>query len=182
MKSLLVDALRRKDEGQESDGLSDSGSFATPHADLAANAADEADNSGVSDDLELMATGAFIVANDEGLKKIDASDVENSETVAGQTTRLIMGEAIQPAQDSLPSMPPIARHAPLASLLLALLAAATWLGIQELELQQERSLLGSSTAALRAETEVGENGIAATAPRFRYLGLDGQPLGDEAWQ
>ena len=190
MKSLLVDALRQKDEGQDSDSLSDSGSFATQRADLAANAVDEADNSEVSGDLELMATGAFIVANDEGLKKLDSADdevdgtkdVEFSETVAGETTRLIMGEAVLPAQDSLPSMPPIARHAPLACVVLALLAALTWLGVQQLELQQERSRLGSSTLALRAETAIGENGIAATAPRFRYLGLDGQPLEDEAWQ
>ena len=56
MKSLLVDALRQKDEGQDSDSLSDSGSFATQRADLAANAVDGADNSEVSGDLELMAT------------------------------------------------------------------------------------------------------------------------------
>ncbi len=190
MKSLLVDALRQKEEGQEGDSLSDSGSFATPRADLAANAVDEAGAAEAPGDLELMATGAFIVANDEELKKLDSADddvsettdVEFSETVAGETTRLIMGEAVLPARDSLPSMPPIARHAPVVCLALALLAAATWLGIQQLELQQERSQLGSSTAALRAEVAVSENGISATAPRFRYLGLDGQPLDEEAWQ
>ena len=191
MKSLLVDALRQKDEGQEGEGLSDSGSFATPRADLAANVADEASASEAASDLELMATGAFIVANDEELQKLDSADgeevdgttdVEFSETIAGETTRLIMGEAVVPARDSLPSMPPVARHAPLVCIALALLAAITWLGIQQLELQQERSQLGSSTAALRAEVAVDENGIAATAPRFRYLGLDGQPLDEEAWQ
>ena len=191
MKSLLVDALRQKDEGQEGESLSDSGSFATPRADIAATATDEADTPEASGDLELMATGTFVVANDEGLKQLEntdddavdeTADVEFSATVAGETTRLIMGEAVLPARNSLPSMPPIARHAPAVCLGLAVLAALTWLGIQQLELQHERSQLGSSTAALRAEAGVGENGIAATAPRFRYLGLDGQPLEDEAWQ
>ena len=191
MKSLLVEALRQKDEGQEGDSLSDSGSFATPRADLAATAADEASTSEAAGDLELMATGAFLVANDEELKKLGGADgeevdgttdVEFSGTIAGETTRLIMGEAVLPAQDSLPSMPPVARHVPLVCVALALLAAITWLGIQQLELQQERSLLGSSTAALRAQVPAGQDGIAATAPRFRYLGLDGQPLEDEAWQ
>ena len=191
MKSLLVDALRQKDEGRDGDSLSDSGSFATPNADVAATAADEADISKASDDLELMATGAFVVANDEGPKDLDVADaddaddtadVEFSATVAGETTRLIMGECVVPARDSLPSMPPIARYAPLACLAFALLAALMWFGIQQLELQAERSQIGSSTAALRTETLVGENGIAATAPRFRYLGADGQPLDDEAWQ
>ncbi len=191
MKSLLVDALRQKEEGQEGNSLSDSGSFATPRADLAANVVDDGDTSEASGDLELMATGACIVANDAGLKKLDSADggevdetadVEFSETVAGETTRVIMGECVLPAKDSLPSMPPIARHAPIVCVVFALVAALTWLGVQQLELQQERSQLGSSTAALRAETLAGENGITATAPRFRYLDADGQPLEEEAWQ
>ena len=191
MKSLLVDALREKDKGQEGEGLSDSGSFATPRADLAATSADEAGDATSSDDLELAATSAFIVANDEKLQEHDAgegvsvdetTDVALSEAIAGETTRFIAGEAVVPARDSLPSMPPVARHAPLACLVLALLSALTWFGIQELELQQERSLLGSSTSALRVNAIDNQGGIEATSPRFRYLDLNGQPLDDEASQ
>ena len=190
MKSLLVDALRQKEKGQDGEGLSDSGSFATPRADLAATSADEADTSQVSDDLELMATGALVVANDEGQSKPDIAeddadgntDVEFSATIAGTTTCVVTDDYILPARDSLPSMPPVARYAPMACAALALLAALAWFGIQQLELQQERSQLGSATSALRADTLAGEGGLTATAPRFRYLGLDGQPLDDEVWQ
>lgn len=191
MKSLLVDALRQKDDTREEEGLSDSGSFATPRADLAAAPADEAGSPEAADDLELAATGAFIVANDEELLEQDADenvridateDAELSETIAGETTRLMMGDAVVPARDSLPSMPPVARYAPLACAVLALLAAVAWFGIQQLELQQERSQLGGTANALRSGTLAGESGIVATAPRFRYLDVDGQPLDDEAWQ
>ena len=191
MKSLLVDVLRQKDDGQDDEGLSDSGSFATPRADIAASSAGRVAESEESGDLELMATGAFIVANDEQPPKPDAdesaqtddaADAGLSRTIAGETTRVVTGDAVVPAQDSLPSMPPIARHAPLVSAALALLAALTWFGVQQLELQQERSQFGSSTSALRLDPLADENGIAGTAPRFRYLGADGQPLDDETWQ
>ena len=190
MKSLLVDALRQKDEeGRDGNSVSDSGSFATPRADLAANAPGETNDSEGPGDLELMATGTFVVANDEEQDRPDpaadddgAADVEFSATIAGQTTCLITDDHVIPARDSLPSMPHIARHAPLACVALALVAALAWLGIQQLELQQERSRLGAATSGLRADVPANDNGIAATAPRFRYLDLDGQPLDDEAWQ
>ena len=172
MKSLLVDALRQKDEGQESEGLSDSGSFATPRA-----------------DLEMAATGAFIVPNDEKQQEAvasggvrEATDVALSVTIEGETTRVIVGDAIVPVHDSLPSMPTVARYTPLACVILALLSALTWFGVQQLELQQERSQLAAGTSALRINATADEDGIGTTASRFRYLDHDGQPLDDEAWQ
>ena len=192
MKSLLVDALRQKDEDRDGDSLSDSGSFATPHADRAASSVHEAETPDGPDDLELLATGAFIVANDEEPEKSgvaeddhfgsDVTKVEPTETIAAESAPLALGEAFVPAHDSLPSMPPVARYVPAVCVAIALFAALTWFGFLQLELQEGRSLLGSSTSALRSQTVVSENGIAATAPRFRYLGLDGQPLDDEAWQ
>lgn len=199
MKSLLVDALRQKDQGQEGEGLSDSGSFATSRADLAATTVEEPRSSEAAGDLELMATGAFIVANDEGLRKASAAeadiasgleadilgdddDVQFSETIAAETTRLIVDEAIAPVRDSLTPMPRVARFVPIVCVALAAFAALAWFGILQLELQEERSPLGSSASVLRSQTMASENGITATAPRFRYLGLDGQPLDDEVWQ
>ncbi|MDJ0709950.1 MAG: hypothetical protein QNJ14_06160 [Woeseiaceae bacterium] len=189
MKSLLVDALRQKDDNKDSESLSDSGSFTTSHADPAATSADESDMSGASGDLELMATGAFIVANDDVLQKVGGADglehvpdAELAAAIAGATTRMISGETVIPTRESLPSMPPIARYTPVACAGLALLAAAAWFGIQQLELQQNRSQLSSRVNLVRADSIVGDSGIVGTTRRFRYLGPDGQPLDDEAWQ
>lgn len=185
MKSLLVDVLRQKDDDRDEEGLSDSGSYATSRADAVATGA------GDSDDLELMATGAFVVANDDRPPETDASEGTNaddaaavglSRTIVGETTRVITADAVVPAHDSLPSMPPVARHTPMACAVLALLAALTWFGFQQLELHQEQPRLAGSTNVLHADSPAGESGIPGTAPRFRYLGIDGQPLDDEAWQ
>ena len=191
MKGLLVDVLRQKDDDRESEGLSDSGSYATPRADVAAAIANEAGKPEASGDLELMATGVFVVANDEQSPKPDVSETADagdpldgglSRTIVGDTTRVITGAAVVPADDSLPSMPLVARYAPPACAALALLAALTWFGFQQLELHQERSPIVGSTSSLRVDTLPGESGITGTAPRFRYLGVDGRPLDEEIWQ
>ncbi|MDJ0749194.1 MAG: hypothetical protein QNJ11_06900 [Woeseiaceae bacterium] len=191
MKSLLVDVLRQKDDNRDDEGLSDSGSYATSRADVAATGSGEAGESGVPGDLELMATGAFIVANDERPPKPGSSaetDTDNptfvglTRTMLSDSTRVITPDAVVEAQDSLPSMPPVARYTPLVCVALAVLAALTWFGFQQLELQQEQPRLAGSANVLGVDPLAGESGIVGTVPRFRYLGVDGQPLDEEAWQ
>jgi len=187
MKSLLVDALRQKDGKQESESLSDSGSFATPNADAAATAGQDVPVSDViaeDEELELMATGRLIVANDAD-DELDQGnepvDVEFSDTLT-TTDHLKLGETVIPTHDSLPSMPPVARYAPLVCGGLAVVSAVAWFAVQQFELIQQRSALGGSAEVLQADRATSQTTAETKQARFRYLGVDGQPLEDETSQ
>ncbi len=189
MKSLLVEALRQKDKQQDSDGISDSGSFSTPHADLVTSSEEVAEDPAervevpeTTDDgeLELMATGSIVVANDDAETDAESEESEFSATLAAATTRLAVGVDIPDPRASLPAMPPLARFAPLFSLGLAAASALGWFLLQRLELRDDvlGAYVGMPDRAAVAESEA----LATTTPRFRYLDLDGRPLDDEVPQ
>lgn len=186
MKSLLVEALRQKDKKQDDDGISDSGSFATSHADLVTGSEEvvtdpgdqvaetEAEGDG---ELELMATGALVVANDDDDVAADTEEPDFTATIAAATTQLAVGVDLADPHDSLPAMPPLARFAPAICLGLAAVSAIGWFLLQRMELRQDifGAFVGMPDRAAAAESAAR----SATTPRFRYLDLDGQPLEDE---
>ena len=185
MKSLLVDVLRQAKSGNPDQTLSDSGSFDTTQSEIPETANDSVIEEGVdaADALKLFETSASL---DATFAKPD-DDAEFRETTAltlddasGDTA----SEPLKPAPSApLPSVhnkgPRIAQFAPLACVVLAATAAASWVGYQHLKTKYAESEFATTQmgSASMHSAELDSTGKPLTVERFPFIGTD-RPASD----
>lgn len=145
MKSLLVDALRRANTSDTGHSVSDSGSFDTADSEFGETANDAVmdGHEPDADELELLAsTGVLVVGQEQtdttahtaaGFSRFDDSDV-----------RLSIPRDHRERTTAPECVPALARYSPLICILLAFVAAGSWLLYQQVESRYFRDVFNSS--------------------------------------
>ncbi len=176
MKSLLVDVLREAKNGRPEQTLSDSGSFDTTQDEIppTANDADISEHDADKKSLSLYETTASLDAAPSA-----ASDVGFSETNELTFDDAQVDAVNEPHEPSIrvsiasahSDAPRLARFAPLACVALAAIAAASWVGYQQLKLSYAESQFALAKMGL-ADAQASDVGRAATAQsteRFPFI-------------
>ena len=178
MKSLLVDVLRQANGGSPDKTLSDSGSFDTTRSEFPDTANDPvAEDTGTTDDalalFETSASAAAVVHDDDAQFSV-LDDFLPAEDAGDATS-----EPARPASFALPANvhdkgPVVARFAPLACLVLALLTAVVWTGYQEMKLKYAESQFASAQIGRSAGnlSTLGGDDELHTVERFPFLGAN----------
>ncbi len=175
MKSLLVDVLRQANGGSPDKTLSDSGSFDTTQHPFPDTANDPVvDDTGSPDDgLALFETSSSAPAQKHGddAEFPDVDDflaLENAENDAHEPAGPASVGRRMNAGDKGPL---VARLAPLACIVLALLTAALWTGYQAVRLKYAESQFASAQIGHSAEyvSALAGEGDTAAVERFPFL-------------
>lgn len=175
MKSLLVDVLRQANGGSPDKTLSDSGSFDATrnHFPDTANDPVVEDGQNADEALALFETSTSVHApgdNDDAqfTEFEDFLPADDSGNAASEPARVVRHPS------AFDKGPAVARFAPLACLVLALLTAALWTAYQNLKLKYAESELASAQIGHSAAyvSTLASDGEPATVERFPFLGAD----------
>lgn len=173
MKSLLVDALRRANTGDTGPSVSDSGSFDTADSEFGATANDEVIDSHELDaeELELLSSTGVLVVSDDAAHSLTIPSAEFSPEEKSGAQLSISGERY--AHVAPPgNVPVLARYAPLICIVLAIVAAGSWLLYRQVEIRYFHGAFDSS----HFQTSVNADGASNLSPvvdpiveRFPYI-------------
>lgn len=175
MKSLLVDALRQANTGDTGTSVSDSGSFETAEADseFGATANDEVIDSREPDEEELellTSTGVLVVGEDVADSSVDPS-IKFSR-LNDSAAQLSISRGHHPHVTAPESVPVLARYAPLICIVLAIVAAGSWLLYQQIEVRYFHGVFDSSLTDANANGAAIETADAAlNVERFPFINV-----------
>ncbi len=171
MKNVLVDAIRQANRDEPGQTLSDSGSFDTADSDFGVTANDAvADTQSIADELQLYETSNALTASDGGVgESIVLTDTTTSELAEAELPSDVQRTvpAVSARFNTVRRTPVLSRYSPHICVLLAALAAATWLMFQQLQIAQTGGILSAVRPTSAVQEQPGT--VGGGQARFRFI-------------
>lgn len=177
MKSLLVDAMRQANKGDNGVALSDSGSFDTSSDQFTETANDAVVETPepLADDLQLLDPDQTIAAD-----PVLLAELESAESASGRELSAEMA-AFDVAVPDVSRAPSLSRFSPAICLALFFAAGLAWSGWQNWQTQAAGSDLGASRIpGAPAQSAQSEAGAGSQVERFPFIAAAEPASGVEA--